>query len=84
MEQLILNDGSVLDGHIIENGDNLTIFVYLDNMSIDSGFLIMRDTAKTSRIRAINHGVEHVYIGYTKIKAISSDFGNCNLTMTKP
>lgn len=83
MEQLILNDGTVLDGHIIDNGDNLTIFVYLDNMNIDAGFALMHDPNKTSRIRALNHGHEHIYIGYTKIKSISDDYGNCNLVMTK-
>ena len=83
MQQLILNDGTVLDGHIIDNGDGMIIFVYLNNMSMDAGFAIMKDSAKTSKIRAISFGHEYIYTGYTNIKSISSEYGNCNLVMTK-
>lgn len=82
-EQLILNDGTVLDGRIIDNGDNLTIFVYLKGMSLDTGYLLMRNPNKTSRIIFRSYGVEHVYNGYTEITNVNNEFGNCNLTMRK-
>lgn len=83
MEQLTLNDGTAVNGHIIDNGDNQIIFVRLDNMSIDAGFILMRDTNKTSCIKALSHGNERIYVGYTIIKSINSEFGNCNLVMAK-
>ena len=82
-EQLILNDGTVLDGRILDNGDGSIIFVYLTGMCIDSGYALMKDPARTSRIRFLSYGVEHVYVGYTKITHIDDEFGNCNLTMRK-
>ena len=83
VQQLILNDGTVLDGHIMDNGDGQIIFVYLHNMSVDAGYLIMRDPNKTSRIIFRSYGNEYVYTGYTKITHVDDEFGNCNLTMRK-
>ena len=82
-QQLILNDGTILDGDITELGDGITIFVHLYNMSLEAGFFLMRDASKTSRIKSIDYDVEHVYNNYTVIHAINHEFGNCNLTMRK-
>ena len=83
METITLNDGTELQGHILENGDDRIIFVYLDGMSLMDGYALMSDRNKTIRMTALNHGNEHVYDGFTEIDAISSAFGNCNLTMRK-
>ena len=83
METITLNDGTVLDGRVLEDGEGRMIFVYADNMSLPEGFQLFNDPAKTSKIVAFNHGATHEYVGYTKITAINSEFGNCNLTMER-
>lgn len=83
METLTLNDGTVIDGHILENSDGMLIFVYLDGMSILDGVVLFSDAEKTSVITAMNHGNEHVYEGYTTLMSASNEYGNCNLVMRK-
>ena len=83
MEVLILNDGTNVNGHIIDSGDGQTIFVYLDNMSVIAGVMLFSDAEKTAKITAMNHGVEHIYEGFTEIWSASHEFGNCNLVMRK-
>ena len=82
-ETITLNDGTLLNGAIINNGDGRLIFVYLYKMSLPDGFALFSDPNKTIRMIAINHGNEHVFEGYTEITAINSEYGNCNLTMRK-
>ena len=83
METIRLNDETVVNGHILDNGDGMIIFVYLDGMSLADGFRLFSDTNRTARMIAMNHGVQHVYDGYTEITAVNGEFGNCNLTMRK-
>ena len=83
METLTLNDGSVLNGHILPGGDGITIFVYLMDMNIVQGVSIFSDADRISKIIESNHGTEHVYEGYTEIYAVSHEFGNCNIVMRK-
>lgn len=83
VEQLILNDGTVYAGSILENGDGRKIFVYLYGMTLVQGVVLFSDIERVSRIVAVNHGAEHEYSGYTVISAASYEFGNCNLVMIK-
>ena len=83
METLTLNDGTVVNGHILDNGDGRTIFVYLDGMTVVQGVMLFSDPARSKRITAFNHGEEHVYEGYTEIEYASREYGNCNLTMRR-
>ena len=83
METITLNDGTVLDGHIFDNGDGRLIFVYLYGIKLTDGFMMLSDSNKTVRMVEQNHGNEHIYEGYTEITSINSEFGNCNLTMKK-
>ena len=83
MNTLTLNDGTVLTGDLLENGDDRIIFVYLDGMSIQEGFRLFIDPEKTKRIVAESSGVERTYEGYTQLTAINNEFGNCNITMQK-
>lgn len=83
VETLTLNDGTVLNGHILENGDGQIIFVYLDNLPLVTGFILFNDATKTNRIVEQNHGETNVYDGYTVMTAINTEFGNCNVTMRK-
>lgn len=83
MEILILNDGTEVNGTILESGDGQTIYVYLDGKSVTEGVVLFSDTAKTRRITAHNHGNKHIYEGYTELWSASHEFGNCNLAMKK-
>lgn len=82
MEILILNDGTKVTGHILEDADGMMIFVYLDGKTVVEGVLLMTPE-RASRILAKNHGEEHVYEGYTEIWSVSHEYGNCNLVMRK-
>ena len=83
METLTLNDGTVVNGHILDSGDGQSIFVYLDSMNILQGVMLFSDAEKTINITAMNHGNEHVYYGYTILWSVSAEYGNCNLVMRK-
>lgn len=83
METIRLNDETEVNGHILESGDGRFIFVYLYGMSLADGFVLFSDPDRTVHIEAMNHGNQHVYEGYTEITSISTEFGNCNLTMKK-
>ena len=83
MEILTLNDGTEVNGHILDGGDGQTIFVYLDGMSIVQGVTLFSDSDKTCKIVAISYGTEHVYNDYTELWSASHEFGNCNLVMRK-
>ena len=83
METLTLNDGTVLNGHILESGDDREIFVYLDGMGIAQGVALFSDSDKTCRIVEMNHGTEHIYENYTDLWSASHEYGNCNLVMRK-
>lgn len=82
METLTLNDGTVVNGHILD-GYNDSIFVYLDGMSIVDGVTLFADESRSRRVVAHNHGAEHVYEGYTELTHANNEYGNCNLTMRR-
>lgn len=83
MEILMLNDGTAVTGHILDNGDGRIIFVYLDGMSIIQGFTLFSDPEKTGRIIEKRVDTEKIYEGYTNLTAINTEYGNCNITMQK-
>ena len=82
METVTLNDGTVLTGHCIDGGRGV-LFVYLDGMGMLEGLTLFSDPEKTARIVENNHGHEHIYEGYTQVDAVSREFGNCNLVMSR-
>ena len=84
METLKFVDGTVVNGHILENGDGRTIFIYLNGMSLIDGVMLFSNTENVETITAMNHGTETVYEGYTQIITANIEFGNCNLTVRRP
>ena len=82
-EKLTMSDGTEVAGHILPNGDNRLIFVYLDGMSIIDGFALFSDPEKTKVIIARRYGTEKTYEGYTQLSSISDEYGNCNITMKR-
>ena len=83
METLTLNDGTVVNGHILDSGDGIMIFVYLDGKTVVEGVTLFSDPEKTKKITAKRHGEVHVYEGYTELWSVSHEYGNCNLVMKK-
>lgn len=83
MDTITLNDGTVFVGSVLENGDGRVIFVYLDGLRMQDGFSHFINPEKTKKIIAMSSGVEHIYLGYTNLTAINSEYGNCNITMQK-
>jgi len=81
METLILNDGTEVTGHCME--DDINLFVYLDGMTVPQGVALFSDPQKTVRITALNHGETHLYENYTDVYSASHEFGNCNLIMRR-
>ena len=84
MEILTLADGTQLEGKILPNGDGLIIFVYLYGMSIVQGVTIFSDTSRIRMIRAMNHGNETEYTGFTEMLSVDNEYGNCNIVMRRP
>lgn len=81
---LILNDGTVLNGSIMPNGDDRIIFVYLKGLSLAEGFAIFSDPGRVRKItEKIDPETEREYNGFTVITAINTEFGNCNLTLRR-
>jgi len=64
-EKLRLNDGSEIPGRAIPSGD--VLYVYLDNCTMDEGYPILSDPAKTRRIEAFSYGDRTEYKGYTHL-----------------
>jgi len=83
METITLNNGTTVNGHILENGDGQMIYVYLNGMTVAEGVLLFSDSENTAVLTAVNHGEEHVYEGFTEIWSASHEFGNCNLVMRR-
>ena len=62
---------------------NIDYSVCVIGMALLTGVMMFSDTNKTEVIRAMNHGNEHVYNGYTVLWSASNEYGNCNLVMRK-
>lgn len=83
METIILTDGTLLNGHILEDGTGELIFIYLDELTIPEGVALFSDKSKVNRIVFSSHGEETIYTGYTDLWAISKEYGNCNIVMRR-
>lgn len=70
-EKLILNDGTELAGHAIEDGD--VLWVYLDNMTMVTGGPLLMDPEKTKIIKADRYGEKATYIGFDHLYCISEE-----------
>lgn len=83
METLTLVDGTVLNGTVIQSGDDRMLFVYLDGLSLAEGYGYFSDKRNIQTLIVMNRGNEYIYEGYTEITAINTEYGNCNLTMRR-
>lgn len=63
--------------------DDFHLFVYLDNMSITDGFPIFSNPENLDIIHEKSYEYEREYTGYTVLKSISSEYGNCNVVLVR-
>lgn len=84
MEILTLADGTQLNGTVLPDGDGLTIFVYLTGISLVEGVQIFSHPERIRTITTLSHGNETVYTGFTELRSVDTEFGNCNLILRRP
>lgn len=73
METLTLNDGTVLNGHLIETDGRLFLYVY--DLSMAEVFTLLIQPAKTEKIIANRNKQEQVVMGYRKLVSVSDEGG---------
>ena len=72
-EKLTLNDGTELEGHLIET--DIRLFVYVWNRSLGDVFALLNDPEKTKKIVEERFGQSKTVKGYKRLMSIS-DEGN--------
>lgn len=81
-EKLTLNNGTEIEGHVLESND--VLFVYLTGGDdIRRCFDLFIEPENTSTIVANRYGEEKTYTGYTFLYSLDRDYGNINLVMRK-
>ena len=70
-EILTLNDGTELDGYVIEDG--IFLWVYLNNMRMATGGPLLMDPEKTKVIKANRYGEKATYTGFDHLHCISEE-----------
>jgi hypothetical protein len=73
-EKLILNDGTELEGHVLESGGTLYFYI-LQEMTLREAFDLMDDPEKTEAITAEAYGNTKEYDGYNLLYCISLENG---------
>ena len=79
--QTVTIAGVEYPGHCICDGVHL--FVYLENMSMIDGFPILSRPENLAVIHEKSYEKEREYTGYTALKSISGEYGNCNAVLTR-
>ena len=72
-EILQLNDGTELEGHMIESDKRL--FLYIQNKTLAEAFALLNDPEKTKIIKGIRYGSEQTIRGYKALWSISRETG---------
>ena len=83
METITLIDGTVINGSVMPSGSGDCLFVYLTGKTLMEGITIFGDASNVARLVVDFHGTVREYEGYTRITAINTEFGNCNLTLRR-
>lgn len=73
-EKLTLNDGTELNGHLIETETRLFLYVY--DMQMDEVFNLLYDPEKTKKIVAERGGEKTTVKGYKVLMSISVETSN--------
>ena len=72
--KLILNDGTELDGYLID--DETKLFLYIFNLTLAEGFELLNDPEKTKVIKSEQYGTKATYRGFKHLCAISEERDN--------
>ena len=72
-EQLMLNDGTVIPGHIIQSGDRLILYMY--EIGLQDAFNLLIDPERTKVIKWTRYGEKGTLRGYKQLMAISVEMG---------
>lgn len=73
-EMLTLNDGTELNGHMIETETRLFLYIY--DMQMDEVFNLLYDSEKTKKIIADRYGEKTTVKGYKVLMSISVETGD--------
>lgn len=71
--KLTLNDGTELDGEVVETESR--IFFYVWGLTMASVFELMNDPEKTERIKWVRYGETFYYNGYNHLASVSEETG---------
>ena len=81
-ETLKLNDGTVLNGHVLESGGDLFLYVY--GSSLTDLYPLLSVPAKTKQIVADRYGEKTTYTGYNYLYCIREEVtGMCSAGLRK-
>lgn len=72
-EKLTLNDGTELEGHLIETDARLFVYVY--GLAMAEAFELLNDPEKTKKIVAERYGEKTTVRGYKHLYSISEEAG---------
>lgn len=70
-EKLTLNDGTVLEGHLLET--EAWLFLYIKGISMADAFRLLIEPENTKVIRAERYGMETTVRGYRRLRSISDE-----------
>lgn len=70
-EKLTLNDGTELQGHVIET--DIRLFVYVWGKTLTEAFELLNDPEKTKKIVAERYGETQTVRGYKRLMSISDE-----------
>ena len=68
---LTLNDGTELNGHLVETDSRLFVYVY--DLTLAEVFELLNDPEKTKKIKAVRYGAEQVVRGYKHLSSVSEE-----------
>ena len=72
-EKLTLNDGTELEGHLIETDARLFVYVY--GLALAEAFELLNNPEKTKKIIAERYGEKTTVRGYKHLYSISEEAG---------
>lgn len=70
-EKLILRDGTVLEGHMLET--EAWLFLYIKGISLADAFRLLIEPENTKVIRAEQYGTKTTVRGYKRLCSISDE-----------
>ena len=70
-EKLILNDGTELDGHLIQADDRL--FLYIHSISFENAFLLLSEPENVKTIRWQRYGEKGTVKGFKRLYSVTEE-----------